>query len=130
MAIKAVFFDSGHTLMRPHDNRWFPGPRFFDLCRAHGLIVADDAALQAACDSGYAYLNEHHDQVPDVNAEVRQFTEYYRVVFDALGVAPSDALTQALANAVVSEVNFEPYPSTRGLLDTIEWYRRKLVGEA
>lgn len=120
MTVRAVFFDSGHTLMRPIDGRWFPGPRFFEICAAHGLTIADDDRLRAACDAGYAFLDEHHDQVPDVDAERHQFAIYYGVVLDHLGTArPADRLTAELATALVDEPTFEPYPTTRWVLDEL-----------
>jgi HAD superfamily hydrolase (TIGR01509 family) len=117
--IKAVFFDSGHTLMRPLGGRWFPGPRFFEICAAHDRPTNDDERLQAACDTGYEFLAAHHDKVPDLAAEFRQFDEYYRIVLDALGIQWTDELTDELAAAAVNEVNFEPYPTTASLLDEL-----------
>jgi putative hydrolase of the HAD superfamily len=120
MAIKAVFFDSGHTLMRPIGDRWFPGVRFFELCNQFGMSVDDDDALVRACDRGYVYLDAHHDRVPDEEAEVEQFREFYRLVFRELGVKPPPKLVSALAHAIVHEVNFEPYPGASELLRHIE----------
>jgi putative hydrolase of the HAD superfamily len=117
--INAVFFDSGHTLMRPRDGRWFPGSRFFEICTAHGNQINDDERLRTACDTGYEFLAAHHDQVPDLAAETRQFDEYYRIVLDALGAQWTDELTAELAAAAVNEVNFEPYPTTASLLDEL-----------
>ena len=117
--IRAVFFDSGHTLMRPRGGRWFPGPRFFEICAAHDRPINDDERLQAACDTGYEFLAAHHDRVPDLAAETHQFDEYYRIVLDVLGTGRTDGLTTELAAAAVNEVNFEPYPTTASLLDEL-----------
>ena len=119
MTIEAVFFDSGHTLMRPIGNRWFPGVRFFELCRAFGRPVPDDAALAAACDVGYAWLDAHHHEAPDERAEERQFAGYYHVLFSELGVAPPAGLVDALARSWVADSSFEPYPATRSTLEAI-----------
>lgn len=117
--IKAVFFDSGHTLMRPVQGRWFPCPPFFEICAAHGSPVADDQRLQTACDLGYEFLAAHHDRVPDIAAELRQFDDYYRIVLDALGARWTETLVAELAAASVNEVDFEPYPTTAWLLDEL-----------
>ncbi len=58
--VRAIFFDSGHTLMRPLGGRWFPGHHFFPTVRKHGLEIADDDSLAAAVDEGYAYLDANH----------------------------------------------------------------------
>lgn len=119
MTVRAVFFDSGHTLMRPIGGRWFTGPRFFEICGAHGLTIADDDRLRAACDAGYAFLDEHHDRVPDIAAERRQFVTYYEIVLDHLDARRPDGLTAELADALVDEPTFEPYPTTGWLLDEL-----------
>ena len=119
MAIMAVFFDSGNTLMRPIGNRWCPGVRFFELCERFGKPVADDGDLQRACKLGFDFLEKHHDKAPDEEAEERQFAEYYRIIFRGLGRPVSDSLVAELARCEVREVNFEPYPETKPVLDAI-----------
>jgi len=120
MQVKAVFFDSGHTLMRPIGDRWFPGMQFLQLCSAHGVVVVDNQALEDACDLGYAYLATHPDDVPDVAAEERQFSDYYRILFERLRIDAPQALSADLAISEVTDVNFEPYPATRRVLDSIK----------
>ena len=113
MNVKAVFFDVGNTLMRPIDDRWFPGVRFFELCETFGHAVPDDEALDRASSVGYDYLSSHYDQVPDEDAEESQFTEYYEIIFDNLDVSAPPGLIRDLVHSVVKEVNFEPYEDTK-----------------
>ena len=117
MSIRAVFFDSGDTLMRPIGGSWFPGHRFFEICASFGVGVNADELLENACTKGGEYLYANHHAVPDEDAEERQFVEYYRIVLRELGhVTPDDLLTQ-LAHAIVREPNFEPFPDTKEVLE-------------
>ena len=118
-----MFFDSGGTLVRPLGGRWFPGHQFFRICADAGFGVDDDARLRSACDAAAEYLDANHHAVPDEETEERQFAEYYRQVLDALGPAPAD-VSARLARAIVREVNFEPFPDTRKVLDRLA--RRRL----
>jgi len=93
--------------------------RFFEICRAHGCPVLDDEALKHACDLGYRYLDAHHDEVPDEEAEERQFAEYYRVIFDGLRMEAPELLIAALSRSAVKDINFEPYPETRAVLNEL-----------
>ena len=50
-----------------------------------------------------------------------RFIEYYRIVLRTLGLlTPPDNLPQKLAEAVVSRVNFEPFPETESLLRNLQ----------
>ena len=120
MSTKAIFFDSGHTLMRPIGGRWFPGVRFFEICRAHGCPVLDDEALKDACDLGYSYLDSHHGEVPDEEAEERQFAEYYRLIFGSLQLKAPELLITDLSRSAVKDINFEPYPEAGPVLSELE----------
>lgn len=117
--LRAVFFDSGHTLMRPVGGRWFPGHHFFDTARAHGLEIANDEALAAAVDEGFAYLDANHS-VLTLAEEEAQFAEYYRVILRELGRNAPAAMIVELARVVVHEPNFEPYPDTRDALEQLK----------
>lgn len=105
--------------MRPLGGRWFPGHRFFELCAAAGLNVADDAALERACAEAGEYLNVNHHAVPDEAAEERQFQEFYRIVFATLGTAIPSDLPRLLAQSIVREANFEPFADTRPVLERL-----------
>ena len=117
--IRAIFFDSGHTLMRPVGGRWFPGHHFFDTARRHGLEIDDDEALAAAVDEAYIYLDANH-LVMSLAEEEAQFAEYYRIILRALGREAASPLIAELAHIVVHEPNFEPYPDTREALERLK----------
>jgi putative hydrolase of the HAD superfamily len=116
--VRAVFFDSGHTLVRPLGGSWFPGHHFFAVTRSHGLEIPDDSALPRALDEGFAYLDANH-RVASLPQEEAQFVEYYRIVLGSLGLAPSPDLLAELSRGIVHRPNFEPYPDTRSSLERL-----------
>lgn len=116
--VRAIFFDSGHTLMRPLGGRWFPGHHFFPTVRKHGLEIADDDSLAAAVDEGYAYLDANH-HITSLEQEEAQFAEYYRIILRELDRDATPELIAELARIVVHQPNFEPYPDTRDVLERL-----------
>lgn len=66
------------------------------------------------------YLAQHHREVPDVATELTQFSTYYEIVFKNLNRSVADAVTGQLSDSIVHEVNFEPYPETKEVLETIK----------
>jgi putative hydrolase of the HAD superfamily len=125
--IQAVFFDHGNTLARPFGGSWFPGHRFGEIARAHGLGLAPDAPLETALARGYAFLHANHYAVASIDDEDGHFAEYYGVVLKELGLpAPPELLAQ-LSRAYVRELNFEPYDDTRASLDRLRAMRMPLA---
>ncbi len=116
--IRAVFFDSGHTLMEPIGGSWFPGHRFFEIARSHGHEIANDAAFDEALAAGYAFLDANHS-VHTLDEEEAQFDEYYAVILRTLGLPAPPGLTAELAHACVRQVNFQPYDDVRPVLDRL-----------
>ena len=105
--------------MRPINDRWFPGFRFFELCEKFGYPVPDDEALDRACSVGYEYLSSHHHLVPNENAEERQFSEYYKIIFADLKLSVPQRLIEELVHSMVKEVNFRPYNETKAVLEAL-----------
>ena len=118
--IRSVFFDSGNTLMYPIGNRWFPGPRFFEICLRAGQAIPDDEDLAQACEMATKYLGENHADCVDLSAEIDQFSMYYRILFNTLGRSVSEELIAELTRSIVHEVNFAPYSRTKDVLEAIQ----------
>ena len=116
--IRAILFDSGHTLMEPIGGSWFPGHRFFEIARSHGHEIANDAAFEEALAAGYEFLDANHS-VHTLDEEEAQFEEYYRVMLRTLGLPARPDLTAELAHAYVRELNFQPYDDVRRVLDRL-----------
>jgi putative hydrolase of the HAD superfamily len=116
--IRAVFLDSGHTLVEPLGGSWFPGHRFFEITRAHGLEIPRDAAFASALAAGYAFLEANH-AVATLEEEDDHFAQYYRVILRSLRLAAPSALIGELAHAYVRTLNFAPYDDVRSALERL-----------
>ena len=53
MRIKVVLFDSGHTLMKPLNDEWFPGWKFDDILRQYGYPTGKRDEMKVALEAGY-----------------------------------------------------------------------------
>jgi putative hydrolase of the HAD superfamily len=75
--------------------------------------------LDEACERGMEYLVANHN-LTTVEEEKDQFTQYYSIVLQTMGVAsPQDGLALRLAEALVDGVNYEPFPETERLLQEL-----------
>lgn len=118
MTIRAVLFDSGHTLARPVGGRWFPFPGFFDIASKHGHEVQDGPKLKKALRKMMGYLEEHH-HVETLEEEKAQQVEAHRVLMAELGIDASDELLEELAHDAVHTMNMELYDDTRPVLEKL-----------
>jgi HAD superfamily hydrolase (TIGR01509 family) len=124
--LRGVLFDSGDVLMRPTSpsdapaaqawRRWFGGPRFVATVHAQLPGLRLDGA-DRAFDAGMRYLDQRHRQPLRTVAEERElFTDFYRIVLQALGVPdPPPALLQQLVQGG-DDVGMEPFPEVVGVL--------------
>lgn len=118
-AVGGVLFDSGGTLMRPLTEGWWPYPHARRVAEAHGYGDLPWQRYAEAHVHGMAYLDANH-RLSTEDEERAQFCEYYRLVLTGLGVpAPEPALLQALADAHISECEFEPYPGAIPALEAV-----------
>lgn len=113
--IKGILFDSGDVLMTPTHGSWFPKPRFAELISVHGLPVPEPKAVDAALDVGMTYLARNH-RLRELDDEVRQFDQYYRIVLGRLFVDYPVELRRELAVAAVFEPDQAPFADTEQTL--------------
>jgi HAD superfamily hydrolase (TIGR01509 family) len=125
--IRAVIFDHGHTLAGPLGGGWWPGHRFDELTRVHGIEIERGAAFDAALASAYAFLDAEHFGVATLVDEDAHFAEYYRVLLRALGKPAPEELLVQLSHAYVRELNFAPYDDTRATLERLRAMRLPLA---
>jgi putative hydrolase of the HAD superfamily len=118
MTIRAVLFDSGHTLAHPVGGRWFPYPGFFDIASKHGHEVKDGPKLKSAHKKVMEYLTENH-HVQTLEDEKAQQVDAHKILFDELGIEPSDDLLDELAHEAVHAMNMELYDDTRPVLEKL-----------
>ena len=124
--IRAVLFDSGEVLMRPVApaaappeqpwRKYFPGPNFESIVRGKypdiNLDGLDEGILQ-----GMEELDRLHTQPTwTLDEEMEHFSEFYRILLNALGVS-DPGLAHELARDRVYGPEIEPYPDALEILD-------------
>ena len=111
--IEGVLFDSGDTLVRPIGGKWWPGPGFQRVLRAHGLRDFRWDWMGRALQAGMAYLDDNHNVMTE-DDELDHFKEYNKVLLENLGIGSrADELVHDLAQALVDRsIEFEPFSDT------------------
>lgn len=116
MAIRAVLFDSGDTLVRPKGGAWFPGHQFADLLAEHGVAEPDATQLAGAVATALPLL-VNQPLVPTLADEITLFTAFYQRVLEPLQPAAGiTRLAAALARGMVEEIEFTPFDDTARVL--------------
>lgn len=77
--IKAILFDSGHTLNYPRTGNWFIPPNFFKYVDRTLFASIDPGRINEAFSRAMKYLDSNH-LVLDEATEYEQFTEFYRMI--------------------------------------------------
>lgn len=98
--VKAILFDSGHTLNRPRTGHWFIPPRFYEYID-RSLLQPDSEQLRAAFRKANGYLMKNH-LIKTEAEEFAQFREFYRMVLEECCYpCVNDGILDALANDTV-----------------------------
>ena len=79
---KVIFFDVGYTLDAPASGDWMFTNKFLELAgeKMKQRITAD---VQQARDAGLRFL-EHAHLIRNVEAEIRNFFDYYSIISEQL----------------------------------------------
>lgn len=94
--IKAILFDSGHTLNHPRTGNWFLPPRFQELVDST-LIRPDSDIFREAMRPAFDYLMNHH-LIRTESEEYEQFRKFYTLLLEECPYPPvTDELINALA---------------------------------
>ena len=115
---KVIFFDVGYTLDRPASGDWMFTNRF--LAEAGETLKACSSAdVLRAKEAGLRFLADHH-LVTTVEAERRQFREYYAIISDALNLGLSAGQLEQIAGDRADNMeNYIPYPGIQEVLETL-----------
>ena len=115
--MKGLLLDSGDTLVRPRAGSWWPAPYFRRILAQHGVESLAWEKLGQALHEGMVYLDHHHF-VPTEDEERIQFRRYYEIVLRILGLTdPPSELMEDLGDASVDDLEIEPFPETRRMLE-------------
>ena len=121
--IKAILFDSGHTLNYPRTGNWFIPPNFHKHVEPGVFASVDPARLQQAIARARNLL-DYHCVVSDEVDECRQFTGFYRALaseFPELEI--SDGAIAGLAEDTV--YNDEKFVFYEDVVEMIPKFSRK-----
>ena len=115
---KVIFFDVGYTLDAPASGDWMFTGRFLELA-GEKLRKKSREEISKAFDAGLRYLTGNH-LVTTVEAEIRQFCEYYSVISDQLELGLTEAEREEIArDRACNMKNYIPYPGITDVLSTL-----------
>ena len=115
---KVIFFDVGYTLDAPASGDWMFTNQFLELA-GEKLEKKSKDEVSKAFDAGLRYLTDNH-LITTVDAEIRQFHEFYSVISDQLDLGLSDEnLNQIARDRACNMKNYIPYPGIVDVLGTL-----------
>lgn len=115
---KVIFFDVGYTLDMPASGDWMFIGKLNELA-GDQLKQKTKEEISNAYNAGLRYLTQHH-LVKTVEAEIRQFYEYYTIISDQLGLGLTEAEREAVArDRACNMENYVGYPGIKEVLSTL-----------
>ncbi len=115
---KVIFFDVGYTLDMPASGDWMFTNKFLELA-GEKLKQKTETEIQQARDAGLRFLVQDH-LIKTVEAEIRNFFDYYSIVSDRLDLCLSaDERNQIARDRACNMKNYIPYPGIKEVLSTL-----------
>ena len=115
---KVIFFDVGYTLDKPASGDWMFTNKFLELA-GEKLGQRTEKEIRQARDAGLRYLARDH-LILTVEAEIRNFFEYYTIVSGRLDLSLSEMeLEQIARDRACNMNNYIPYPGIVEVLRTL-----------
>ena len=115
---KVIFFDVGYTLDAPASGDWMFTNKFLELA-GEKLKQRTETEIQRARDTGLRYLDQNH-LILTVEAEIRNFFDYYSIISDQLDLGLSEEERDRIAqDRACNMKNYIPYPGIVEVLSTL-----------
>ena len=115
---KVIFFDVGYTLDMPASGDWMFTGKFLELA-GEKLKQRTEAEIQQARAAGLRFLGQDH-LIKTVEAEIRNFYEYYSIISDRLDLGLSEGERNQIArDRACNMKNYIPYPGIIEVLNTL-----------
>ncbi|MBR3334413.1 MAG: HAD family hydrolase [Clostridia bacterium] len=115
---KVIFFDVGYTLDVPASGDWMFTNQFLELA-GEKLKQRTEAEIQRARDAGLRFLEQDH-LIKTVEAEIRNFYDYYSVISDQLDLGLTGEERDRVArDRACNMKNYIPYPGIAEVLGTL-----------
>ncbi len=115
---KVIFFDVGYTLDAPASGDWVFTNMFLELA-GEKLKQRTEADIQQVRGAGLRFLAQSH-LVQTVEAEIRNFFDYYSIISDQLDLGLSEDIRDTIArDRACNMKNYIPYPGITEVLNTL-----------
>ena len=115
---KVIFFDVGYTLDMPASGDWMLTKRLLNEA-GDRLKSRSDEDISRATETGLRFLMQNH-LITTVEAECKQFYQYYSILSDELELGLSEEQRIAVArDRACNMENYIPYPGIREVLETL-----------
>ena len=115
---EVIFFDVGYTLDAPASGDWMFTNKFLELA-GEKLRQRTEKEIRQARDAGLRYLARDH-LILTVEAEIRNFFDYYTIVSGRLDLGLSEMeLEQIARDRACNMNNYIPYPGIVEVLRTL-----------
>ncbi len=115
---KVIFFDVGYTLDAPASGDWMFTNMFLELA-GEKLRQRTETEIQNARVAGLRYLDHDH-LIQTVEAEIRNFFDFYSIVSDQLDLGLSEEERIRIAqDRACNMKNYIPYPGIVEVLSTL-----------
>ena len=115
---KVIFFDVGYTLDMPASGDWMFTNKFLELA-GEKLKQKTETEIQQARDAGLRFLDQDH-LIQTVEAEIRNFFDYYSIISDRLNLGLSEEERDRIArDRACNMKNYIPYPGIVEVLSTL-----------
>lgn len=113
-----IFFDVGYTLDKPASGDWMFTNRFLELA-GEKLKQRTETEILKAREAGVRYLEQDH-LIRTVEAEIRNFYDYYSIISDRLDLGLSETERDRIArDRACNMENYIPYPVIQEVLSTL-----------
>ena len=113
-----IFFDVGYTLDKPASGDWMFTNRFLDMA-GEKLKQRTETEILKAREAGVRYLEQDH-LIRTVEAEIRNFYDYYSIISDRLDLGLSETERDRIArDRACNMENYIPYPGIQEVLSTL-----------
>lgn len=115
---KVIFFDVGYTLDMPASGDWMFTGRFLEAA-GEKLKQRTETEIQRARSAGLRFLDNDH-LIKTVEAEIKNFFDYYSIISDQLDLGLSEKERDQIArDRACNMKNYIPYPGITEVLGTL-----------
>ena len=115
---KVIFFDVGYTLDMPASGDWMFTGKFLELA-GEKLKQRPQTDILRARSAGLRFLEQNH-LIQTVEAEIRNFFDYYSIISDKLDLGLTEKERHLISrDRACNMENYIPYPGIEEVLNSL-----------